>query len=165
MTETGAAAGTLGGRIRQARAAKGLAQADLAHAAGVRTPTLWRYEAGERMPRADVLGRLAEALGTTVQWLLYGDAPPSPADDSEHVYPAWEQFLQMPEAQSAPPEVIERLRGARWLRATPTVSTYLHLLAAELSVKPSKPGEDTRTEEDKRVDAEIDRLGMKRVDG
>lgn len=50
-------------RLRQLREARGLSQYDLASKSGIRQPTIWRYEAGEREPDLPTLRKLAEALG------------------------------------------------------------------------------------------------------
>jgi transcriptional regulator with XRE-family HTH domain len=42
-----------------------LTQGQLAERCGCRTNTIWRIEAGQLHPRDGLLGRLAEALGTT----------------------------------------------------------------------------------------------------
>lgn len=51
--------------IQTARRAKGLTQPEVAEAAGVSQGALSRYENGERTPDAEVLARLAAALGVT----------------------------------------------------------------------------------------------------
>lgn len=76
---------TLGERVRLAREARGLTQAELARAAGLGAvsgvASVSRYERGaERTrgsgaaiaPTAAVLARLAAALGVSVEWLLLG---------------------------------------------------------------------------------------------
>ncbi len=63
----------IGGRIRQARKAKGIAQVDLATAAGVRQHTMWRYEKGDiKQPSPDVLAKIADHLGVSLRWLTTG---------------------------------------------------------------------------------------------
>ena len=81
---------SLGEAITTARRALGLTQEELAAASGVTQAALSRYENGMREPDADVLVRLAAALGvtepflkgrapSTVRWLwthTCGSAPP-----------------------------------------------------------------------------------------
>lgn len=59
-------------RIKQARIKKGLSQSDLAKAIGVHVTNISRYERGENRPTSDVLTKLANALGTTVDFLMSG---------------------------------------------------------------------------------------------
>lgn len=60
---------TLGEAITTARRALGTTQEELAAAAGVTQAALSRYENGMREPDADVLARLAPALGVTESFL------------------------------------------------------------------------------------------------
>ncbi len=55
--------------IQTARRARGLTQPEVAEAAGVSQVAISRYENGERSPDADVLDRLAAALGVTSELL------------------------------------------------------------------------------------------------
>lgn len=59
----------LGEAIETARRARGLTQPEVAEAAGVSQGAMSRYENGERSPDADVLSRLAAALGVTPELL------------------------------------------------------------------------------------------------
>lgn len=59
----------LGDVIITARLARGFTQADLADMVHVTQPALHRYEHGLREPEADILNRLAEVLGVTVEFL------------------------------------------------------------------------------------------------
>ncbi|MFE3202875.1 helix-turn-helix domain-containing protein [Embleya sp. NPDC059237] len=59
----------LGEAITTARRALGATQEELAAAAGVTQAALSRYEKGMREPEAEVLSRLAHALGVTKQFL------------------------------------------------------------------------------------------------
>ncbi|WP_300282241.1 helix-turn-helix domain-containing protein [uncultured Subdoligranulum sp.] len=61
----------LGSRIKKARKAANLTQAELAKYAGVATITISQYERGVREPKVDPLLRIANALGVTVDY-LYG---------------------------------------------------------------------------------------------
>ena len=57
-------------RIREARAAKGWTQAELAERAGVTQQAIQRYEAGTREPRASALVGIAKACGVSISYLL-----------------------------------------------------------------------------------------------
>lgn len=61
--------GTLGEALQTARRARGLTQPEVAEKAGVTQVAVSRYENGERTPDAEVLGRLATALGVTPELL------------------------------------------------------------------------------------------------
>ena len=69
---------TLGGRIREARRARGLSQQNLADLLGVTQQAYQRYEAGKRKLRADDLRELCLELGITASSLL-GVAEPEAA--------------------------------------------------------------------------------------
>ena len=58
-------------RLKEKRAEAGLTQAELAQKAGVTTRTIQNYEMGERVPsNLGIAQKLADALGTTVEYLL-----------------------------------------------------------------------------------------------
>ncbi len=61
-----------GNRIRQLRKNKRWAQKELAAKIGVRFPQLNKYECGLHAPPFDKLVQMAEALTTTVDYLLTG---------------------------------------------------------------------------------------------
>ena len=50
---------------KRLRLKRGWTQPQLAERCGCRGNTIWRIEAGQLHPRDGLLGRLAEALGTT----------------------------------------------------------------------------------------------------
>lgn len=52
--------------IKEARAAAGLTQAELARRAGTSQPTIAAYEAGDKIPNGDTLERLLRAAGTSL---------------------------------------------------------------------------------------------------
>lgn len=67
------AAGTFAHRVRAAREALDLTQAELAHAAGVSLSAVAKWEQGDtEQPRKPQLERLAGALLTSPSFLLYG---------------------------------------------------------------------------------------------
>jgi transcriptional regulator with XRE-family HTH domain len=62
--------GMIGGRLKEARLAKGMTQAELGRLVGVGKSAVSQYEGGLREPETAVLIRLAGALGVTTDWLL-----------------------------------------------------------------------------------------------
>jgi tetratricopeptide (TPR) repeat protein len=71
-------AAALGARLRQARAAAGLRQADLSFP-GCTIGYISRIESGQRVPSLQVIRRLAGRLGVDEGWLARGVAAPAPA--------------------------------------------------------------------------------------
>jgi transcriptional regulator with XRE-family HTH domain len=63
----------LGNRIQQLRKEKGLSQTDLAKLIGVSYAQLSRYEIKGAQPPAEVLNKLADALDTSVDFLINGN--------------------------------------------------------------------------------------------
>lgn len=61
-----------GERLAASRRQAGLTQRELAGRAGVTLNSIWRYEMGRRPDDYDVLARLAEAVGVSVDFLLRG---------------------------------------------------------------------------------------------
>jgi len=68
----------LGDRIREARAARGLSQQDLARLLETNQPQIARWESAENMGSAN-LALLARALGLTIENLLTGIWPAAQA--------------------------------------------------------------------------------------
>lgn len=67
------------GRLRTARMSAKIKAKDLAGFAGISAGYLSQLEGGSRvMPAAEVVGKIAQFLGVSVEWLLSGDgaAPP-----------------------------------------------------------------------------------------
>ena len=65
-------------RIKYKRKSAGLTQAELGKKVGVSDVTILRWERGERTPNSSILPNLAEALNTSVEYLmgLTDDTPP-----------------------------------------------------------------------------------------
>lgn len=59
-------------RIKDLRTAKKLTQTDLAKIVGLTYIQIGRYETGKSAPSADVLNKMADALGTTTDYLMNG---------------------------------------------------------------------------------------------
>jgi len=64
----------LGKRIQQLRKQQNLSQTDLAKLIGVSYAQLSRYEIKGAQPPAEVLKKIADALGTTIDFLVSGDS-------------------------------------------------------------------------------------------
>lgn len=71
---------SIGDRIRHARKAQGLSQADLATRIGVSQPAIANWESGVHDPRRITLAKLADALRTPFDWLAAGDRSVFEAD-------------------------------------------------------------------------------------
>lgn len=70
---------SFGDRLRDARLAKGMSQADLAAKTGLQPSAVSHFESERRMPSFDNLRVLADALGVTTDHLLGRDAKPGMA--------------------------------------------------------------------------------------
>ncbi len=64
----------LGERLTDLLRTRKLTQKDLSMKAGVTEAAISHYIKGDRVPRASVLARIADALGTTSEYLLTGTA-------------------------------------------------------------------------------------------
>jgi transcriptional regulator with XRE-family HTH domain len=70
---------SLGSRVADIRASNGMLQKDLADKAGISVGFLSEVENGRRTPGAEVLLRIADALGASLDYLLRGEeAQPKP---------------------------------------------------------------------------------------
>ena len=74
--------GSIGARIRAARKATGINQAELALRLGVSQPTVAHWETGVHDPRQLMLAKLAEALTVNLGWLASGER--SSAERDKH---------------------------------------------------------------------------------
>jgi len=63
----------LGKRVIELRKKKGLSQSDLAKQVGISYAQVGRYETKGAQPPAEVLKKIADALDTTVDYLISGD--------------------------------------------------------------------------------------------
>lgn len=60
---------SFGSRLREARKAAGMSQAQLADKVGDYAPHIGNYENGRHIPRWDMVVDLADALGVSLDWL------------------------------------------------------------------------------------------------
>ncbi|UHA76128.1 helix-turn-helix domain-containing protein [Paenibacillus sp. 481] len=70
MLETEKQQELTGARIKQLRMKHGLSQDDVAHTLGMKRANVANYEAGRTTPPSDVLGRIADLLHTSSDYLL-----------------------------------------------------------------------------------------------
>ena len=66
---------TIGGRIEQARIAKGFNPSQLARRMAVKVSTLQNWESDRSAPRADKLTKLSGVLQVPLIWLMSGETP------------------------------------------------------------------------------------------
>jgi transcriptional regulator with XRE-family HTH domain len=100
MANTGSAGMALGVRIRAYRADKGLAQTDLATAAGLSKTYICELENGAgRRPSGDALLRIADALGVTIADILgRGGVTATASEEPPKRLAAFAADQQLPEA-------------------------------------------------------------------
>lgn len=73
----------LGERIRRLRTGARMTQGDLAERLGVSKSAVGMYEQGRREPPYEVLLRIGELFGVSVDWLLAREDGPAPAAGGE----------------------------------------------------------------------------------
>ncbi|MBO5175718.1 MAG: helix-turn-helix transcriptional regulator [Eubacterium sp.] len=72
-------------RLFELMKSKKLSQKELAEKAGVTESAMSYYVKGERIPRSDVLTRIAKALGTTMDYLLGNTSEVSPGSELQYL--------------------------------------------------------------------------------
>jgi transcriptional regulator with XRE-family HTH domain len=80
MPTSSSSSEALGHRIHLLRRKRKWSQADLAARVGATRPQISRYEMGDYEPRPDMLGRIADALETTADFLITGRDPKTVRD-------------------------------------------------------------------------------------
>ena len=113
--------GTMGDRLRQARAARGLSLRRLAEILGVSPSLISQVETGRAKPSVNTLYALATELGISLDTLLFMDTePPSPVADADSKPPeAFEAVLPHDPVQRATSRSSIRLgSGVVWQRLT-----------------------------------------------
>lgn len=101
----------VGARLREARLAVGLTQADTASALGISRPAVAALEKGARKVSGLELRRLARLYQRSVGWLLGDDAEPAATD----------AVLQRATAELSPHDKEQVLRFAQFLAAQPVL--------------------------------------------
>ncbi len=66
--------GNINDRIKELRVKNSLTQSELAQRVGLTYIQIGRYEKGKSSPSADVLGKLADALGVSADFLMNGES-------------------------------------------------------------------------------------------
>lgn len=79
-------------RLIELRKQRGLTQQALADAIELHVNQIKRYEAGTAQPTLDTLVRLAKALHTTLDDLVFGEDHRTPDDDLKLQFEALQQF-------------------------------------------------------------------------
>ncbi|MBN3523108.1 helix-turn-helix domain-containing protein [Paenibacillus apiarius] len=80
----------VGSRIKEMRLKQGLSQDDVAHELGMKRANVANYEAGRTTPPSDIIGRLADLLHTSSDYLLGRIDNPMPLTVSPHEsIPEW----------------------------------------------------------------------------
>jgi len=79
MTQSSSTPEDFSARLKAAREAKGLSQADLAERTGLQPSAVSHFETGRRAPSFDNLRILADALGVTTDFLLGRQRVEAPA--------------------------------------------------------------------------------------
>lgn len=94
---------TFAGRLQQLRAEKNLTQTELGNLVDTHYTQIARYEAGVSKPSADVISLLAEKLGVSADYLLYGareNAAVADMADNE-LLNLFKEVSQLPEEKKA----------------------------------------------------------------
>lgn len=113
---------TLGKRIQQLRKDKNLSQTELAKKIGVSYAQLSRYEIKDSQPPAEVLKKIADALDTSLDYLINGnkdDKAKASLKDAE-VIRCFKEIDSLPESEKAP--LIKIISG--YIRDFKTKQTY-----------------------------------------
>jgi transcriptional regulator with XRE-family HTH domain len=96
-------------RLREARKAKGLSQADVADRAGLKPSAISHFETGRRSPSFNNLKRLADALSVSVDYLLgREDEPKAVGPKVQQLFRHFEKMSS--EDQAFLEEFVDRLR-------------------------------------------------------
>lgn len=116
---------SLGERVRELRERKGLSQTELAQAIGKQMLAVSQIERGKtESPRSDTLTGLAEALETSVDYLLYGHDLPAPTTSEPiHDEALLDMVAQVVLELQLPAEVEASLRAHPWSTGLPSYGT------------------------------------------
>ena len=66
---------SFGARLKQARSKNQLTQTEVANRLGINFTTISKYENDKSQPDNDILTKLSELYGVTIDWLLTGSTP------------------------------------------------------------------------------------------
>lgn len=98
-----------GERIKAARIAAHMTQADLAEILGVAYQNIGQWESGKRNPKIDTIFKIAEALGVSWVWFTNPDAMPETLEEAKKEYKV---FLSEQEAEAHIEGIIAARFGA-----------------------------------------------------
>ena len=76
---------TMADRIKRQRKVHGINQEELSDRLGLSIQTIRRWEWGKRAPNTDIMPKLAEALGTSVAYLMGLENEPTSAGSSSEI--------------------------------------------------------------------------------
>jgi len=62
-----------GSRVKELRTGRGWTQSELGKKVGVNDSMITQIERGTKQASAPLVGEIAEVLGVTTDWLIYGD--------------------------------------------------------------------------------------------
>ena len=74
---------SIGDRLRDLRTSKGVNQDQAAESCGISRIALARYETGARIPRAEIVTKLADYYGVSVDFLLGREVVPDMVQETE----------------------------------------------------------------------------------
>jgi transcriptional regulator with XRE-family HTH domain len=100
-----------GDRIKTLRKAKGWSQHEMADRVFMDPSTYCRLENSERQPSTAVLQRVAQELGTTINYLLGEEDMPAPAGGESALHHLRETNVQLKEQLDENRGMIQFLRG------------------------------------------------------
>lgn len=98
-------------RLRDLRTISGKNQETVAEECGISRIALARYEGGQRMPKMNILAKLAEYYGVTVDYLMGREEP---AKDGAEAYPPHLQETYRVLSQLTPQELAEVVEVAKF---------------------------------------------------
>lgn len=137
---------TVGQRLRELRVRAGLTQEDVAAKAGVRSQSIYRYEAGEHVPRSEVVMRLAKLFGVHPEYILQGDPPAASRVEGDDVPDAVKQIVASPLWQRLSTQRQQEILAIEWKRFPVNVHTLETIVrdalleeAGKASSTPLKP--------------------------
>ncbi|NML37505.1 helix-turn-helix transcriptional regulator [Chitinophaga sp. G-6-1-13] len=115
---------SLGNRILELRRAKRWSQSKLADKVGISYAQIGRYETKDAQPPAEVIKKIAEALDTSVDYLIFGNT----ADKASATLHDAEIIRYFKEIETLPHEDKEALLRviAAFIRDAKTKQTYTH---------------------------------------
>ncbi|GEP93728.1 Transcriptional regulator, contains XRE-family HTH domain [Chitinophaga terrae (ex Kim and Jung 2007)] len=114
----------LGNRILELRKSKSWSQSDLADKVGISYAQIGRYETKGAQPPAEVIKKIAEALDTSVDYLIYGSAADK-ASEALHDAEVIRYFKEIEALPHADKDALLRVIAA-FIRDVKTKQTYTH---------------------------------------